>query len=122
MPTDLTIILSNRPGTIADASQALGNAGINIDGFCGFPCEGVGVFHVLVNDAAAALRAAQDAGFEVRDEREVVVVDIEDRPGALGELARRIADRGVNVDLVYLATNTRVVVGGDDLDGVRAAL
>lgn len=122
MPTDLTIILQNRPGTLADASESLGNAGINMDGVCGFPCEGVGLFHVLVEDGDAARGAATDAGFEVRDQREVVIADIEDRPGALGELTRRIADRDVNVDLVYLATNTRVVLGGDDLEGLRSAL
>lgn len=122
MPTDLTIILQNRPGTIADASESLGNAGINMDGVCGFPCEGVGLFHVLVEDGDAARKAATDAGFEVRDQREVVVADIEDRPGSLGELTRRIADAGVNVDLVYLATNTRVVLGGEDLEGLRSAL
>lgn len=122
MPTDLTIILQNRPGTIADASEALGDVGINIEGACGFPCEGVGIFHVLVEDAAAAREAAEGADFEVRDERDVVVVDVEDRPGALAEITRRIADQGVNVDLVYLATNTRVVLGGGDPDAIRAAI
>lgn len=122
MPTDLTIILENRPGTIAEASEAIGNAGINIDGVCGFPCEGVGLFHILVEDGEAARGAAEDAGFEVRDEREVVVVNIEDRPGALAEITRRVSDRGVNVDLIYLATETRVVLGGDDPQAIRAAL
>ena len=54
--------------------------------------------------------------------REVVVTDVEDRPGELGRLMRRVADAGVNVDLVYLATNTRLVVGAADLDAARSAL
>ncbi|MBW3665813.1 MAG: amino acid-binding protein [Actinobacteria bacterium] len=122
MPTDLTIILDNRPGTIAAAGEALGGAGVNIEGTCGFPCGGEGILHVLVEDAGTARQAAEDAGFEVRDERDVVVVDIDDQPGALGELTRRIADQGVNVDLVYLATATRVVLGGDDVEGIRGAI
>lgn len=122
MPTDLTIILDDRPGTIAAASEALGGAGVNIEGTCGFPCGGEGIFHVLVDDADTARSAAEGAGFEVRDQREVVVADIEDRPGALGELTRRVADQGINVDLVYLATGTRVVLGGEDVDGIRAAI
>lgn len=122
MPTDLTIILENQPGTLADVGEALGRAGVNMLGACGFPCAGEGILHVLVEDAAGARRAAEEAGFEVRAEREVLVSDIEDRPGALGELARRIADAGVNVDLLYLATDTRVVLGPDDLDRVRATL
>lgn len=122
MPTDLTIILDNRPGTIAAAGEALGGAGVNIEGTCGFPCGGEGILHVLVEDADTARQAAEDAGFEVRDVRDVAVVDIDDRPGALGELTRRIADQGVNVDLVYLATATRVVLGGDDVEGIRGAI
>lgn len=122
MPTDLTIILDNRPGTIAAAAEALGGAGLNIEGTCGFPCEGEGILHVLVEDTDTARQAAEDAGFEVRGERDVVVVDIDDRPGTLGELTRRIADQGVNVDLIYLATATRVVLGGEDVEGIRGAI
>lgn len=115
MPTDLTVVLENRPGTLARLGEALGQAGVNIDGLCGFPSEGKGVIHVLVEDASAARRALQEAGLEVRNERNVLVVDVEDRPGVVGGTARRLADAGVNIDLVYLATRTRLVIGADDL-------
>ena len=49
-------------------------------------------------------------------EREVVVVDVEDRPGVLADLARQIADAGVDLDLLYIATRNRVVFGSTDLD------
>ena len=119
---DLTVILQDRPGTLADMGEALGKAGINIEGGCGFPCEGQGVIHILVEDAAAARRALEEIGLEVRGERQVLVLEIEDRPGAFGEVSRRIANAGVNVDLVYLAANNRLVLGADDLDKARAAV
>ncbi len=122
MMKDLTVILEDRPGTLADMGEALGKAGINIEGACGFPSEGKGVGHILVEDAAAARRALEEVGIEVGDEREVLVLEIEDRPGALGEVGRRIANAGVNIDLVYLATNNRLVIGADDLDKARAAV
>jgi len=122
MMKDLTVILEDRPGTLADMGEALGKAGINIEGACGFPSEGKGVGHILVEDAAAARRALEAVGIEVGDEREVLVLEIEDRPGALGEVGRRIANAGANIDLVYLATNTRLVIGADDLDKARAAV
>lgn len=56
MAKDLTVVLEDRPGTIAHMGEALGKAGINIDGGCGFPCEGKGVLHILVEDAADARR------------------------------------------------------------------
>lgn len=122
MAKDLTVIIENRPGTLADVGEALGKAGINIDGFCGFPSEGKGVLHTLVEDVAGAKRELQQAGFEVRGEREVLVLEIEDRPGVLGDITRRIAKAGANIDLVYLATNTRLVIGADNLNKARAAL
>lgn len=122
MATDLTVILADRPGTLADMGEALGKAGINIDGLCGFPCEGEGVIHILVEDAAGARSALEEIGLEVRSERQVLILEVEDRPGALGDITRRIANAGVNIDLVYAASNTRLVLGADDLDKARAAV
>jgi hypothetical protein len=122
MATDLTVTLEDRPGTLADLGEATGNAGVNIEGICGFPSEGRGVIHLLVEDAAAARRALEEAGIQVSNEREVLVQEIEDRPGSVGEVARRIANAGVNVNLLYLATRTRLVIGADDPDAARAAL
>jgi len=122
MPKDVTVILEDRPGTLADVGEALGKADINIEGVCGFRSEGKGIVHILVEDAAAARRALEGVGIEVGDEREVFVLEIQDRPGALGEVSRRIADAGVNIDLVYLASNNRLVIGADDLERARAVV
>ena len=121
MATDLTVILRNVPGTIADLGEAAGNAGVNLLGGCGFECGGEGVMHVLVEGDASAARAAfEQAGMEVRGEREVLVVDVEDMPGGLGGTARRYADAGINVDLVYLTHDGRLVVGPDDIERARS--
>ncbi len=122
MAKDLTVILEDHPGTLADMGEVLGKAGINIDGLCGFPCQGKGTIHILVEDAAAARRALEERGLEVRDEREVLILEVEDRPGAFGDVTRRIANAGVNIDLAYPATNNRLVIGADDLDKARAAV
>jgi hypothetical protein len=124
MATDLTIILEDRPGTMADVGEALGKAAVNIEGMCGFPCEGEGIGHLLVKDTAAgaARTALEEIGVEVRHERRVLVLEMENRPGTLGEASRRIANAGVNADLVYLAAGNRLVLGVDDIDAARSAL
>jgi hypothetical protein len=122
MPTDLTIYLDDRPGKVAAVGEVLGSAGVNIEGGFALVVGGQGIMHVLVEDPEAAARALRDADFEVRDEQEVLVLDIEDRPGALGEVTRRVADAGVNLNVFYLATATRVVLGADDLEQARAAV
>lgn len=122
MAKDLTIELEDRPGVLAELGEALGGASVNIEGFCGYTSEGKGILHLLVDDALAARGALEAAGMDVQSEREVLVVDIEDRPGALGVIARRISNGDVNLDLAYLATNTRLVLGAVDLEAVRDAV
>lgn len=122
MPKDLTVVIEDRPGTLADVTEALGKAGVNIEGTAGFPCEGQGIGHVLVDDTAAARKAIQGGGGKVTEERDVLLVKIPNRPGALGEVARKIANAGVNIDLVYLASGERFAFGVDDLDKGRKAI
>ena len=119
---DLTIFLDDRPGTLADMGEALGEAGVNIEGASGFPCEGKGVGHILIEDASKARRVLEEAGIEVGEEREVLVLEVKDQPGELGRMARSIANAGVNINLIYIASNTRIVLGADDLDKARSAL
>jgi hypothetical protein len=118
MTTDLTVSLANRPGTLAQATDALGRAGINIEGACGFVCGEAGVFHVLANNAEEARRALINANFEIQAERQVVLVPVEDRPGAAAAVLRRIAEAGANVDLLYLTLGGHLVVGGEGLDRI----
>jgi hypothetical protein len=120
---DLTVILEDRPGTLADLGEATGRAGINIEGVCGATEEGTGVIHILVEDADATRTALREAGIEVRGERDALVVDVEDRPGTMAEVARRISNAGVNIELVYTTFGAvRLVLGVDDLEKARAAL
>lgn len=122
MAKDLTVILNNVPGTFASMGEALGNAGINIDGICGFPADGEGVVHLLVEDTEGAKSALSAAGHEVRSERDVLVVDVQDKPGEVGRVCRAMADAGVNLDLVYPTNKGQLVLGADDIDKARAAI
>lgn len=122
MATDLTVILEDRPGTLADMGEALGKAGINIDGFCGLPVAGKGTIHLLVEDGEAATKALSDAGLNVEGSRNVLVWEVEDKPGVFGAISRKIADAGVNIDFSYLASNNRLVLGADDVEKAEAAL
>jgi hypothetical protein len=107
---------------MAGACEALGAAGVNIDGCCAYPAGTAGQLHLLVEDAEAAHAALRAAGYEVVQDRSVIVHELEDVPGSAGACLRRIADAGANLELVYLATETRLVIGVDDLDAARSAL
>ena len=78
--------------------------------------------HVLVPHAEAARHALSLSQLAVNRQREVVVVEVEDRPGVLADLTRKVARAGVDLDVVYVATRNRLVFGAADLAGLKAAL
>jgi hypothetical protein len=122
MATDLAIDIENTPGALARVAAAISDAGVNI---AAATCVGPGEraeLHILVPHAGAAKHALGISHVGVTREREVVVVDVEDRPGVLADLTRKIARAGVNLDLVYVATRNRVVFGAPDLAALQAAL
>src|SRR5919112_240697 len=97
MPTDLTLILHDRPGELARVGEVAGSAGIHIRGVAAFTGEGRGVIHVLV--------------------------DVNDRPGSLGELARELAEANVNLELAYPTFDAaQLVIVTDDMQSAREAL
>jgi hypothetical protein len=122
MAVDLVIDIENTPGALARVAEAISDAGVNIAAAtCVGPGERAEV-HILVPHAEAAKHALAISHVAVTREREVVVIDVEDRPGVLADLTRKIARAGVNLDLVYVATRNRVVFGAGDLPALREAL
>jgi hypothetical protein len=121
MPTDLTVTgFEDKPGVSAAIGEALGNAGVNVDG--GFGSGKLGEIHVLVEDSAAARSAIEAAGFSVGGETEAFVVEAANSPGELGRYARKLADAGVNIVSHYVASNNRLVFVPDDAEKARDAL
>ena len=119
MAIDLVIDIENTPGALAQVAAAISDAGVNI---AAATCVGPGEraeLHILVPHAEAVKHALAISHVAVTREREVVVVDVEDRPGVLADLARKIAKAGVNLDLVYVATQNRVVFQTEDLAALR---
>ena len=122
MAVDLVIDIENAPGALAEIAAAISDAGVNL---AAATCIGTGEraeLHILVPHAEAAKHALAISGVLVTGEREVVVVDVKDRPGVLADLTRMIARAGVDLDLVYVATQNRVVFGAPDIAALRAAL
>jgi len=120
MAQDITVILEDKPGTLADMGEALGNAGINIKGGCGLPFEGQGVIHLLVDDPDGAIAALAGVGIEAHSSVTVLQKKFQDRPGELGELTRRMGDAGINVYMFYLSADGEIVLGVNDIEKARA--
>ena len=122
MAVDLVIEIENTAGALARVAAAISDAGVNI---AAATCVGSGEqaeLHILVKHAEAVRHSLAISHLAVTREREVVVVDVVDRPGVLADLTRKIARAGVDLDLVYVATQNRVVFGAPDLEALKAAL
>lgn len=112
---DLSILLEDTPGALAEMGEALGKAGVSVEGGGAWVVGGKGVAHFLFHDGVAARRALEAAGIKVLAERDVVVQRLkQDVPGQLGKLTRRMAEAGVNIEVLYSDHAHQLILVVDD--------
>ena len=117
---DLTILLDNRPGSLADMGKALGAAGVSIEGGGAFVVDGRGIAHFLFEDGSAAREALESAGIRILAVREVLVQKLnQGEPGQLGKLTRRMAEAGVNIETLYSDHDHQLILVVDDIEKGR---
>jgi hypothetical protein len=122
MHKDLVIEVDNEPGALARVAAAVSDAGVNLAAATCFGNGERAQMHILVPHPEATKHALALSNLAVTRERDVVVVDVHDEPGVLADLACKVAKAGVSLDLVYVATNNRVVFGSRDTAALEAAL
>jgi hypothetical protein len=122
MLQDLTIILKDRPGALALVGESLGKAGVNIEGICGVSFDNMAIIHILVQDVDKARKILKAKKISVSGGLEVLVLDVEDRPGTLGTITHQLAEAGINIHLIYQATATRLVISVNDMEKARSIL
>lgn len=124
MPRNLTVTLPDRIGAAAELCEVLAQEGINIEGAAVYMRGGQawGVMNILVEEADLAKKAIEAANFEVSYDREARVIELEDRPGALGRALRKFAQANTSIDLLYFASRDRLVIGTEDMHGARAGV
>jgi hypothetical protein len=118
---DLAIALDNRPGALAEMGEALGRAGVSVEGGGAFVVNGQSVAHFLFEDGEAARKALEAAGIHVMEEREVLVQRLnQTEPGQLGKISRRMAEAGVNIEVLYSDHDHQLILVVDDIANGRA--
>ena len=118
---DFTIVVPHTKGSLATLAEELGREKINIEGLCAVEQNGSIIFHLLTTDRAGTSRSISKVGYKVTRETEVIVEHVENQPGMLGKATRRLADAGINLTIVYLATDTRLVLGCENLSALETA-
>ena len=117
MLTDLRIVLPNRPGAVTTLCGALSDAGINVEGLCGDlrPGERWAYIHLAVEAGEETKRIIEEAGYEVTTTRPVHMVPITNEPGELARVLGEYSEKGLNVDVIYIASGNRLVVSTEDM-------
>ncbi|HEX6135472.1 MAG TPA: hypothetical protein VFZ24_15990 [Longimicrobiales bacterium] len=119
--TDVTILLDDRPGALAEMGEALGRAGVSVEGGGAWVVDGRGIAHFLFEDGPAARAALETAGIRVLGEREVLVQQLDQaRPGQLGRITRMMADAGVGIEVLYSDHDHHLILVVDDIERGRA--
>ena len=122
----LSLFVSNSPGTMADIAGILGEIGVNIRAMSLADTKDFGVLRMVLDDTAKARRVLKDYGYPVR-QNEVIAVEIDDRPGSLGRLLQVLAKQGRNVEYMYAFVQKNgekavLILSLEDLDGAIATL
>ena len=113
---DFTIALENRPGALAEMGEALGRAGVSVEGGGAWVVDGKGVAHFLFEDGTAARQVLESASIHVLAEREVLIQQLkQDVRGQLGLLTRRMAEAGVNIEVLYSDHDHQLILVVDDI-------
>jgi hypothetical protein len=117
--------LENRPGSLAELSEALGERGVNIVGVAGMTWNDRGAVGIITNNDATARKFLEDREGDYR-EVELVAAGLEDSPGSLALASRRLADRGVNIlaamTTSMLGSKVTIAFAVDDAAAAREAL
>ncbi|MFD4957291.1 hypothetical protein [Microbacterium sp. NPDC058389] len=118
---DIALELADRAGALADFGDALGRAGVSIEGGGVWVHEGRGLAHFLVADVAGATAALAASGLGPVVASPVIGVHLaQDVPGQLGAFTRRLGDAGIRILVQYSDHDHRLIVVVPDADHAAA--
>ena len=119
---DVSIELPDQPGSLARFGEALGAAGVSLEGGGVFTANGVGHAHFLVEDGEAARAALEQAGLRTATIRPVLIRRLKQEiPGQLGAIARALGNACVNIDTQYSDHANRLILVVDNMDAAEQA-
>ena len=122
---EMVIRVANRPGMLASISEAISEAGVNIEALAAFGLDDEGMVRLLVDDASTARRVLRDAGIQFA-EREILTTVVSHKPGSLASLTRQLAASAINIEAIYALgadpAGIHLALAVDDRDGAAAVI
>lgn len=103
LSTQFVVFLENRPGALAELAEVFGEAGVNIEAILLEGSVDFGNVRVHVSNDRKAEKALKDAGYQFRSANAITLA-IGNEPGALADMARKLAKAKVNIDALFGTT------------------
>ena len=101
---EIVIVASNDVGSLAAVAETLGSVGVNIEAISAYGVDNKAVFRLITNDVATTIKALSKLpGLELK-EADTIVYKMINRPGELGKITRKLANRGVNIESLYIVS------------------
>jgi hypothetical protein len=122
----LSVTMENVPGQLERLCRVLAQAKVNIRGLSVADATDLATIRLLVSDPAAAQKALREAGLACSTQ-EVLVLELDDKPGALETVAARLGAARVNIQYIYGSGDSGkgkgvLVLKADDVDLARQTL
>ncbi|MDO8525490.1 MAG: ACT domain-containing protein [Candidatus Omnitrophota bacterium] len=104
MGKELVLTVPNKMGMMANASKILADHGINVEGVAGYSMGNEAKIMIVADDVLRAQKALEKAGFKAIETNDVVVVELENKPGALKSLSAKLLDAKIDIRYIYGTT------------------
>ena len=121
---EILVITGNDVGSLAQVAESVGAVGVNIEAISAYGLDGKAVFRIITNDVATALKALSKIPNAEVKEADAIIYKMINRPGELGKITRKLANKGVNLESLYIVSRkqdfTEVAIRPVDKDFDRA--
>ncbi len=101
---EITIIAGNDVGSLAQVAETLGSVGVNIEAISAYGLDGKAVFRVITSDVTTAIKALSRLPNVQVKEADTIIYKMINRPGELGKIARKLANKGINLESLYIVS------------------
>ena len=101
---EITVVANNNVGSLADVAEMLGSVGVNIEAISAYGAKDSAVFRVLTNDVATAIKALSKLPQFKISEADTIIYQMINRPGELGKITRKLANKGISLESVYIVS------------------
>jgi len=116
---EIVVTVVNKIGVLADMAKIMAEHGLNIEAVAGYATDSEAKIMLVTNDNLRASDALRKAGYKSLKEHEVVIVELENKAGALKQVTGTLASQGIDIKHIYGTTcpggcPARIVISASD--------